>query len=150
MEWAISCYCDRTCDMELHKLNYPAHNLLWHRSLNFKFTLFPGTYYLLVTGACSSSKLAFVSITLLVFSHIFNHSLVWFLAHFPKASLCHLNAVLCICEPPPPLTFDSLIQVLWNLVYTYITTPEPISTAYFLNPSHHSVCLYVYPLIKGK
>jgi hypothetical protein len=22
---------------------------------------------------------------------------------------------------------------------------EPISTAYFINPSHHSVCLYVYP-----
>jgi hypothetical protein len=22
--------------------------------------------------------------------------------------------------------------------------PEPISTAYFINPSHHSVCLYVY------
>jgi hypothetical protein len=26
-------------------------------------------------------------------------------------------------------------------------TPEPISTAYFINPSHKSVCLYVYPLI---
>jgi hypothetical protein len=27
----------------------------------------------------------------------------------------------------------------------YITAPEPISTAYFINPSHQSVCLYVYP-----
>jgi hypothetical protein len=27
----------------------------------------------------------------------------------------------------------------------YIMTPEPISTAYFINPSHQSVCLYVYP-----
>jgi hypothetical protein len=26
-------------------------------------------------------------------------------------------------------------------------TPGPISTAYFINPSHQSVCLYVYPLI---
>jgi hypothetical protein len=26
----------------------------------------------------------------------------------------------------------------------YIMAPEPISTAYFINPSHHSVCLYVY------
>jgi hypothetical protein len=25
-------------------------------------------------------------------------------------------------------------------------TPEPISTAYFINPSHQSVCLYVHPL----
>jgi hypothetical protein len=29
----------------------------------------------------------------------------------------------------------------------YIMAPEPISTAYFINPSHHSVCLYVYPPI---
>jgi hypothetical protein len=27
---------------------------------------------------------------------------------------------------------------------------EPISTAYFINPSHQSVCLYVYPLIVAK
>jgi hypothetical protein len=29
----------------------------------------------------------------------------------------------------------------------YIMAPEPISTAYFINPSHQSVCLYVYPLL---
>jgi hypothetical protein len=28
----------------------------------------------------------------------------------------------------------------------YITGPEPISTAYFINPSHQNVCLHVYPL----
>jgi hypothetical protein len=27
----------------------------------------------------------------------------------------------------------------------YIMAPGPISTAYFINPSHQSVCLYVYP-----
>jgi hypothetical protein len=27
----------------------------------------------------------------------------------------------------------------------YIMAPEPISTAYFINPSHQSMCLYVYP-----
>jgi hypothetical protein len=27
----------------------------------------------------------------------------------------------------------------------YDTVHEPISTAYFQIPSHHSVCLYVYP-----
>jgi hypothetical protein len=29
----------------------------------------------------------------------------------------------------------------------YILTTEPISTAYFINPTHQSVCLYVYPTI---
>jgi hypothetical protein len=28
----------------------------------------------------------------------------------------------------------------------YIMAPEPISAAYFINPSHQSVCLHVYPL----
>jgi hypothetical protein len=27
----------------------------------------------------------------------------------------------------------------------YIMAPEPISVTYFINPSHQSVCLYVYP-----
>jgi hypothetical protein len=29
----------------------------------------------------------------------------------------------------------------------YIMAPEPISTANFINPSHQSLCLYVYPRI---
>jgi hypothetical protein len=29
----------------------------------------------------------------------------------------------------------------------YIMAPEPILKAYFINPSHQSVCLYVYPFI---
>jgi hypothetical protein len=29
----------------------------------------------------------------------------------------------------------------------YITAPEPISKAHFINPSHQSMCLYVYPAI---
>jgi hypothetical protein len=32
----------------------------------------------------------------------------------------------------------------------YIMAPEPMSMAYFLNPSHQSVCLYVYPPIVAK
>jgi hypothetical protein len=32
----------------------------------------------------------------------------------------------------------------------YIMTPESISTAYFINPSHQSVCLYVYSPIVVK
>jgi hypothetical protein len=30
---------------------------------------------------------------------------------------------------------------------TYIMAPETMSTAYFINPSFQSVCLYVYPLV---
>jgi hypothetical protein len=30
-------------------------------------------------------------------------------------------------------------------MYVYITEPEPISTAYFIKPFYHSVCLYDYP-----
>jgi hypothetical protein len=30
-------------------------------------------------------------------------------------------------------------------MYVYIMVPELISMAYFINPSHQSVCLYVYP-----
>jgi hypothetical protein len=35
---------------------------------------------------------------------------------------------------------------------TYVNTFEPISTTYFMNPSHQSACLHVYPpplLING-
>jgi hypothetical protein len=33
---------------------------------------------------------------------------------------------------------------------TYIIAPEPISTAYFINPSHQSVCLCMYSLIVAR
>jgi hypothetical protein len=32
----------------------------------------------------------------------------------------------------------------------YVMTPEPISTLYFVNPSHQSVCLYVYPIVVAR
>jgi hypothetical protein len=32
----------------------------------------------------------------------------------------------------------------------YIIAPESISTAYFINPSHQTVCLYVYPPIVAR
>jgi hypothetical protein len=31
-----------------------------------------------------------------------------------------------------------------------IMAPEPISMAYFINPSHQSVCLYLYPSIVAR
>jgi hypothetical protein len=32
----------------------------------------------------------------------------------------------------------------------YVIALEPISTPYFINPSHQSVCLYAYPLIVAR
>jgi hypothetical protein len=32
----------------------------------------------------------------------------------------------------------------------YIMAPEPISVVYFINPSHQSVCLYVYASIVAR
>jgi hypothetical protein len=45
-----------------------------------------------------------------------------------------------------PINFRMPEPVLMKLGM-YFMAPEPIWTAYFINPSHHSVCLYVYPLI---
>jgi hypothetical protein len=72
--------------------------------------------------------------------------LIWrfLLAHFPKVVLCDLNAVRVSVNPPPPLTFWMLEPVFVKLGM-YIMAPEPISTVYFINPSHQSVSPYVYP-----
>jgi hypothetical protein len=35
-------------------------------------------------------------------------------------------------------------------MYMYIMAPEPISMAYFIDPSHQSVCLYIYPSIVAR
>jgi hypothetical protein len=32
----------------------------------------------------------------------------------------------------------------------HILAPEPISKAYFINPSHHFMCLYLYPSIVAR
>jgi hypothetical protein len=39
-----------------------------------------------------------------------------------------------------------MAEPIYMKLGTYIMAPEPISTAYFINPSHQSVCLYVYSL----
>jgi hypothetical protein len=56
---------------------------------------------------------------------------------------------LCVCVSPPPINFWMSKQILMKLGM-YIIAPEPISTAYFINPSHQSVCLYVYPHIVAR
>jgi hypothetical protein len=37
-----------------------------------------------------------------------------------------------------------MVEPVFMKLGMYIMAPEPVSTAYFINPSHQSVCLYVY------
>jgi hypothetical protein len=54
---------------------------------------------------------------------------------------------LCVCVYlPPPVNFK-MAEPIFMILGMYTTAPESISTAYFVSPSHQSVCLYVYPLI---
>jgi hypothetical protein len=52
---------------------------------------------------------------------------------------------LCVCESHPInylMTEPNFMEL-----GMYIMKPGPISTTYYINPSHQSVCLYVYPII---
>jgi hypothetical protein len=50
---------------------------------------------------------------------------------------------LCVCGSFP---FNCWMpEAIFMKLCMYIMSPEPISTAYFINPSHQSVCLHVYP-----
>jgi hypothetical protein len=66
------------------------------------------------------------------------------LTYFPKVGLCYLHAVSVSVNPL--IDFWMPVQMFVKLGM-YIMTPELISTAYTINPSHQSVCLYVYPHI---
>jgi hypothetical protein len=50
---------------------------------------------------------------------------------------------LYVCESPP-INFW-MPEPIFMKPGMYIMAPEPISMAYFINPSHQSLCLYVYP-----
>jgi hypothetical protein len=43
-----------------------------------------------------------------------------------------------------------MLEPIFMKLGMYIMAHEPISTAYFLNPSYQSVCLYVYPPIVAR
>jgi hypothetical protein len=61
-----------------------------------------------------------------------------------KVGLFDLHPVVCVSESPP-INFWMPEPIRMKLGM-YIMAPDPISTAYFINPSHKSVCLYVYSL----
>jgi hypothetical protein len=53
---------------------------------------------------------------------------------------------VCVC-----VSLYQLLKASTNLYEAwYIMAPAPISTAYYINPSHQSVCLYVYPPIVAR
>jgi hypothetical protein len=55
-----------------------------------------------------------------------------------EGGLCYNHAV-SVSVNPPLLTFGRLNHNLWNLVFISWHL-SPISTGYFVNPSHQSVC----------
>jgi hypothetical protein len=69
-----------------------------------------------------------------------------FLVYFPyfekiKVGLCDHHAA----SVSLPINFQ-MPEPIFKKLGMYIMTPEPTSAVYFINHSHQSVCLYVYPL----
>jgi hypothetical protein len=56
-----------------------------------------------------------------------------------------LSVCLCVCVSPP--IYFRMAEPVFIKFGLYIMAPEPLSTTYFINPSHQSVCLYVYSFI---
>jgi hypothetical protein len=54
-----------------------------------------------------------------------------------------------VCVRIPPIKF-LMPESIFMKLGMYIMAPEAIWTAYFINPSHHSLCLYVYPPIVAR
>jgi hypothetical protein len=55
---------------------------------------------------------------------------------------------LYVCESP--LINFRMAEPIFMKLGMYIMANESISTAYFINPSHQSVCLYVYTHIVAR
>jgi hypothetical protein len=58
--------------------------------------------------------------------------------------------MLCVSvNPPTQLNFACLTQFLGKLVRTLSRPPEPIPTAYLVNLSYPSVCVYIFLSMLG-
>jgi hypothetical protein len=51
--------------------------------------------------------------------------------------------MLSVCLCVPPINFW-MPEPIFMKLGMYVMEPESISTAYFINLSHQSMCLYVY------
>jgi hypothetical protein len=74
-----------------------------------------------------------------------------YFSYFKKIEVgfCDLHSVcvflyLCVCVSLTPTSNFRMPEPVVMKLGVYIIASEPISTAYFINPSHQSVCLYVY------
>jgi hypothetical protein len=83
-------------------------------------------------------------------NHVLGTLWIRFFAYFRyfekvEVGLCDLHAV-CVS---PFMNFWMAEPVITKLGM-YIMAPLPIPTACFINPSHQSLCLYVYPVIVSR
>jgi hypothetical protein len=67
------------------------------------------------------------------------------LAYFPKAGSCDIHAVCVPVTPPPPTINFSIPEPIFMKLGAHIMAPEPIKSAYLINPSHQSVSVCVSP-----
>jgi hypothetical protein len=58
-----------------------------------------------------------------------------------------MRSPFCLCVCVSPLFNFWIYESVFMKFGMYVMEPVPISTAYFINPSHQSVCLHVYPFI---
>jgi hypothetical protein len=54
--------------------------------------------------------------------------------------------MLSVCLNITHMNFR-MAEPVFTKLGIYIMAPQPISTAYFINPSHQSVCMHVNPFI---
>jgi hypothetical protein len=64
-------------------------------------------------------------------------------------SPCCLCVYVPVCFYMLPINF-LMSELVFMKLGMYIMAPEPVSLAYFINPSHQSLCPYVYPPIVAR
>jgi hypothetical protein len=82
-------------------------------------------------------------------SFVFAYAFLPCFLSFPKikVAVCDLHAV-CVSVIPTHTPINlQIVEQIFMKVGMYIMALELISTTYFINPSHQSVCLYVYPFV---
>jgi hypothetical protein len=72
---------------------------------------------------------------------------VFLLAYFPYFEITLLSVCLCVCVSSPILNAWTNLYETW---YVYHGTWAHLNGLIKNNPFHHSVCLYVYPLIVAR
>jgi hypothetical protein len=77
----------------------------------------------------------------ILFTFINLFSLLW----KNESRLMRSPCCQCICVSPSIIKFWMPEPIFLKIGMYDVIAPEPISIAYFINPSSQSLCLYVYP-----